>query len=89
MPKKKDHWPHLKSVFDIPEKGERGIAKNLRWMDHVNALRRIPAHATAKRKYKVEDFEYIDFIHEEFTRREAEALESPDERDEDITAAEG
>jgi len=84
---KSHHWPHLKSVFDIPEKGEKGISKNVRWMDQVNALRRIPAHATEKRKYKLEDFDYIDWIHEEFTRREAAALESPDEGDEHITAA--
>jgi len=63
------HWPLFKPVFDIPEPGEKHYSKNLRWMDRINELRRIPAHPTEKRHYKVEDFDYIDFISEEFTRR--------------------
>ncbi|MCU0344649.1 MAG: DGQHR domain-containing protein [Ignavibacterium sp.] len=65
----KTHWEIFKNVFDIPEPGEKGLSKNLKWMDRVNALRRIPAHATEKRLYKVEDFDYIDFIYEEFMKR--------------------
>jgi DNA sulfur modification protein DndB len=60
----KTHWDLFKSVFDIPEPGEKGYAKNLKWMDRINALRRIPAHATEKRNYRVEDFDYIDFIYD-------------------------
>jgi hypothetical protein len=63
------HWPLFKSVFDIPEHGDRGYSKNIRWMERVNELRRIPAHATESRHYKVEDFEYIDFIYDEFMKR--------------------
>lgn len=65
----KTHWPLFKPMFDIPEPGEKGIAKNVKWMERINELRRIPAHATEKRNYKVSDFEYIDYIHEEFFRR--------------------
>ena len=54
-------WPLFKPVFNIPEPGEKGQAKNLKWMERVNELRRIPAHPAKERKYKVEDFEYIDF----------------------------
>lgn len=65
----KTHWPMFKSVFNISEPGEKGYSKNLRWMEKINELRRIPAHPTEKRHYKVQDFDYIDWIHEEFTQR--------------------
>jgi hypothetical protein len=38
-------------------------------MERVNELRRIPAHATEKRNYKAADFEYIDFVYDEFMQR--------------------
>ena len=63
------HWSLFKDVFDIPHPGEKGYSKNVRWMERVNELRRIPAHSTESRHYKVDDFEYIDYIHSEFTRR--------------------
>lgn len=59
----KTNWPLFKPVFNIPEEGEKGQAKNLKWMIRVNELRRIAAHPARDRKYKVEDFEYIDFIY--------------------------
>ena len=65
----KTNWPLFKPVFDIPEPGEKGYSKNIRWMERINELRRIPAHPTEKRHYKTTDFEYIDFIHEEFSGR--------------------
>jgi len=73
----KTHWPIFKTVFDIPEPGEKGYAKNVKWMERINELRRIPAHATEKRNYKVTDFEYIDYIHEEFFRRIEEENAEP------------
>lgn len=69
----KTHWPLFKPKFDIPEPGEKGYSKNIQWMVRVNELRRIPAHATEKRHYKTTDFEYIDYIYDEFMNR----LESP------------
>ena len=69
-------WPLFKPVFNIPEPGEKGQAKNLKWMERVNELRRIPAHPAKERKYKVEDFDYIDFIHDEFTKRLLTATEA-------------
>ena len=69
----KQNWPLFKSVFNIPELGEKGHAKNLKWIERVNELRRIPAHPSEKRHYKVEDFDYIDFIHVEFFNRLQEA----------------
>ncbi|MGE4489804.1 MAG: DGQHR domain-containing protein [Kiritimatiellales bacterium] len=65
----KAHWPIFKPVFDIPEPGEKGYTKNVRWMERVNELRRIPSHATEKRHYKVSDFDYIDYIYQEFITR--------------------
>jgi len=70
-------WPLFKSVFDIPEFGEKGQAKNLKWMLRINELRRIPAHPAKERKYKVEDFEYIDYIHREFVKRLELAADEP------------
>jgi DGQHR domain-containing protein len=65
----KTHWKLFKSLFDIPEPGEKGYSKNVRWMERINELRRIPAHATERRHYKASDFEYIDFVYEEFSSR--------------------
>ena len=61
-----EHWPLFKAVFDIPEKGEKGKAKNLKWMERLNELRRIPAHPTKDRRFTVQDFEYIEWISKEF-----------------------
>lgn len=59
----KDRWPLLGSVFDIKLRDDsKGSAKNLRWMDRINELRRIPAHPADGRNYKAEDFELIDFV---------------------------
>lgn len=69
----KTHWPLFKPIFDIPEPGEKGYSKNVRWMERINELRRIPAHATEKRHYKTSDFDYIDFIYEEFMGRSEKA----------------
>lgn len=73
----KIHWPLFKNVFDIQD-GEKGHSKNVKWMERINELRRIPAHATEKRHYKVEDFDYIEFIHEEFSKRLPAASEAID-----------
>lgn len=58
----KARWPVFKSVMDIPLEGDRGQAKNLLWMERVNELRRIPAHASEQRTYKVEDFALLDSV---------------------------
>ena len=47
----KDHWPHFGSVFNIPERGDKGLAKNVKWMNRINELRRIPAHPTKERNF--------------------------------------
>ena len=73
----KQNWPLFKAVFNIPEPGEKGIAKNLKWMDRINELRRIPAHPAKERHYKLEDFQYLDFVFDEFARRLAEGRSNP------------
>ena len=65
----KSHWNLFKPQFDIPEKDAKGVAKNVGWMERINELRRIPAHATEQRRYKAEDIEYIDWVFYEFTYR--------------------
>lgn len=62
----KAHWPLFKPYFDIPEIGEKGNAKNVKWMDRINELRRISAHPTEHKQYKSEDFKYIDYIYNSF-----------------------
>lgn len=73
----KQNWPMFKAVFNIPEPGEKGHAKNLKWMDRLNELRRIPAHPAEKRHYKVEDFAYIDYVHAEFFHLLEDAKHNP------------
>lgn len=73
----KQNWPLFKKVFNIPEPGEKGLAKNLKWLDRINELRRIPSHPAKERRYKIEDFEYIDFIYEELIVRLKDAQENP------------
>jgi DNA sulfur modification protein DndB len=68
----KVHWVMFKQLFDIPEPGEKGYSKNIRWMERINELRRIPAHATENRVYKPSDFDYIDFVYDEFMHRLAD-----------------
>lgn len=71
----KQHWSLFKDVFNIPEPGEKGLAKNLKWMDRINELRRIPAHPTESRRYKKDDFAYIDYIHNRLEHRLLTAYE--------------
>jgi hypothetical protein len=73
----RQNWPYFKATFNIPEPGEKGLAKNLRWMDKINELRRIPAHPAEERRYKIEDFQYIDRIYDELMRRLEEARLNP------------
>jgi DNA sulfur modification protein DndB len=71
----KQNWPFLVDVFNIPEPGEKGHAKNLKWLDRTNELRRISAHPSKERGYKLDDFAYIDMIHERLEENFANAKE--------------
>jgi DNA sulfur modification protein DndB len=73
----KANWPLFRDVFNIPEEGEKGQAKNLKWMLRVNELRRIAAHPARDRRYRVEDFEYIDFVYDALITRIKEAQANP------------
>ncbi len=77
----KQNWLRFKKVFNIPEPGEKGMSKNLKWMDRINELRRIPAHPARERRYKLEDFQYIDFVNNELITRLKEAREHPERED--------
>lgn len=68
----RDGWTLFKGVFDIPLNGVKGQAKNLEWMDRVNELRRISAHAADGRNYKTEDFALLEEVYETLRRRVAE-----------------
>jgi DGQHR domain-containing protein len=73
----KQNWAALKPVFDIPLPGEKGYSKNLGWMDRINELRRISAHPTKERSYRVEDFQFIDFVYDQFETRLATSGGAP------------
>ena len=63
------HWHLFKDVLNIPEKRDKGKAKNLGWLEKLNVLRRIPAHPAEGRDFRIEDFDYLDWIHAEFFAR--------------------
>jgi len=58
----KENWDLFKPIFDIPLPDEKGRAKNLKWMDTLNELRRPAAHRSETRKYTDEDIELIDYL---------------------------
>lgn len=65
----RQNWLIFKEVFNIPERGEKGLAKNLKWIDTLNELRRIPSHPSPNRRFKTDDYDYIEWIETEFTAR--------------------
>jgi DNA sulfur modification protein DndB len=71
-----DNWNAFKEYFDIPLPGEKGFAKNLRWMDRLNELRRVVAHPH-KRSFKPEDLSFLEWIRKTFEERLL-AQSSPD-----------
>jgi len=73
----KQNWLIFKPVFNIPEPGEKGYAKNLKWMERINELRRVSAHPSDKRHYRVDDFDYIDYVYDEFFKCLKDAPENP------------
>lgn len=88
----KENWPRFKDVLNIPDPGEKGLAKNTKWMVRINELRRIPSHPARERHYKVEDFDYIAFVYSNLTQRlrdagveteDADAAGGSEERDGD------
>jgi hypothetical protein len=69
---KQENWEVFKQYFNIPFAGEKGQAKNLRWMDRLNELRRVVAHSH-KRAFKSDDLDFLEWIREEFEKRLLEA----------------
>ena len=63
------HWQVFEPYFNIPEDGSKGTAKNLQWMEKINLLRRIVAHPTTQRQFKLDDFDYLDWLEVELRRR--------------------
>ncbi|MBV6799797.1 DGQHR domain-containing protein [Xanthomonas euvesicatoria] len=58
----KTRWPLFADVMDIPIDGNKGNAKNTKWMDRFNEIRRILAHAAPGRTYSVADFELLNLV---------------------------
>jgi len=65
---KPEHWSSFKRYFDIPLPGDKGYAKNLKWMDRLNELRRVVAHSY-KRSFKPDDLEFLEWIRSAFEER--------------------
>ena len=70
----KEYWSLFKNLFDIPEPGEKGLAKNIKWMERINELRRIPGHSSANREYDYGDFDYINNVYTRFMKNVEEQL---------------
>ena len=67
--RQKNNWSHFESVFNIPMPEEKGKAYYLKWLERFNELRRIPSHASPLRVYSKEDFEFLDWLKNEFYSR--------------------
>ncbi len=65
---KPENWNAFKPYFDIPLSGEKGYAKNLKWMDKLNELRRIVAHPH-KRAFKSDDLAFLEWIKKAFEEK--------------------
>ncbi len=65
---KAENWPVFKSYFDIPLRNEKGYAKNLKWMDRLNELRRVVAHPH-KRAFRSDDLEFLEWIKRTFEEK--------------------
>jgi DNA sulfur modification protein DndB len=69
---KSENWETFKRYFNIAVPGDKGQAKNLRWMDRLNELRRVVAHSH-KRAFKSDDLDFLEWIRAEFEKRLLEA----------------
>jgi len=74
---KSENWNAFRPYFDIPLAGEKGFAKNLKWMDRLNELRRVIAHSY-KRSFKPADLDFLEWIRSIFEQKLL-AVESSDE----------
>jgi hypothetical protein len=61
----KQNWRLFKDVFNIQIPEKKGLNKHTAWMDRINELRRVAAHSFG-REYKVEDFDFLDWIYDKF-----------------------
>jgi DNA sulfur modification protein DndB len=75
--RQKENWPHFETVFSLPMPGEKGKTYYLDWMERLNELRRIPAHASSLRTYDEDDYAFLNWLKPEFYGR----LERTDFRD--------
>jgi DNA sulfur modification protein DndB len=66
---KAENWAALKPYFDIPLPNEKGFAKNLKWMDKVNEMRRVMAHPHKKRTFKPDDLDLLTSIRRSFEEK--------------------
>ena len=65
---KTENWNAFKVYFDIPLPNEKGFAKNLKWMDRLNELRRVVAHPH-KRAFKTDDLGFLSWIRGAFEKK--------------------
>jgi hypothetical protein len=64
---KVDHWPLVKEVFNIPLPGEKGQAKNLKWLENLNDIRKRAFHETQGRPLDITQMEFVEWIHDQFS----------------------
>lgn len=64
---KREHWPDCKKIFDIPLEEDKGAAKHVKWMERLNEIRKRTTHQTAGRPLSLEQIEFVEEIHEQFS----------------------
>ena len=72
---KAETWNVFKPYFDIPLPNEKGYAKNVKWLDRLNELRKIVAHPSHKRTFKPDDLAFLEWLRKAF---EQKLLSAPD-----------
>lgn len=69
--RQRNNWDHLAPIFNIPLRNVNPKSKtyHMDWLAELNQIRRVSAHKSAYRRYKDEDFEFIDWIKKEIYDR--------------------
>lgn len=68
-----DHWKLVKPVFDIPLQGDKGQAKNLKWLEKLNDIRKRAFHETKGRPLDIAQMEFVEWIHDKFLGKVSES----------------
>lgn len=71
--KQKNNWDSFKDVLNLPKSGEKGKIYYLDWLEDLNRIRRIPAHPSAQRPYEEADYQFVEWLKQNFLPKLNEA----------------